>query len=300
MKCKSACLIGICTLLIGIMIFKISSGKIDGRDFKSWGDYENPIDQYYLSTILSDMTDDSRINHLKAYRIAWESELTNYLNQYEARCNYESDKKMVRDYLNAVYQYNEQSENFLNSFDVNEETILWFHIQAYRCAFIKHIRGVYSHEWANIINESPAPVTNRFYEEFGGFDNAIDKRFIEVLHTGGNNGIEFRSSQKGFMYSWGTDTDQLFKILFEEIDYDYIVDYQESMYQWTDALNSRFWFTPEELNTVDPDDTNNFNSGMGVGSAISEEKAWIMRLYALQLRTVLKACPEMEVIESVE
>lgn len=78
MKCKSAYLIGICTLLIGIMIFKISSG-----------DYENPIDQYYLSTILSDMTDDSRINDLKAYRIAWESELTNYLNQNEARCNYE-------------------------------------------------------------------------------------------------------------------------------------------------------------------------------------------------------------------
>lgn len=228
MKYKSVYLIVFCTLIIGILLFKISSSMIDKSNWKNWGGYDNPIDQYYLSTILSSETDDYRIECLTAYRDSWNRELNVYLNQYEARCNYEGDKKMVRDYLDAVSNYIEQSENFLNRYDVDKETILWFHIQAYRCAFIEHVRGVYSHEWENIKNESSAKITNKLYREFGGFNNSIDKKFLEILSPDGhsNNNI-FTWAQTSFLYSWGTDTNQLFEMLFDSIESDYLMDYQE-------------------------------------------------------------------------
>lgn len=297
MKYKLVYLIVFCTLMIGILFFKISSSMIDKNNWKNWGGYDNPIDQYYLSTILSSETDDDRIEYLKAYRDSWNQELTVYLNQYEERCNYESDKKMVHDYLDAVSNYMEQSEKFLNRYDVDEETVLYFHIQAYRCAFIEHVRGVYSNEWENIQNESSTKITNKLYGDFGGFDNPIDKKFLEILSPDGqSSGSIFKWAQTSFMFSWGTDTDQLFEMLFNSIESDDLADYQESMRQWIEALDSRFWFAPEELNAVDADF--NFYSGTGVQYAIDEEKGWIMRLYALQLRTVLENCPEIKVVET--
>lgn len=299
MKHKSVYLTAICILFIGITIFRISGGMAGENDWKNWGEYNNAIDQYYLPAVLSGKTDDQRIENLEIYRNAWEHELTVYLNQYEARCNYEYDKRMVRDYLAAVHNHIEQSEKFLNSFNIDRETVLWFHIQAYRCAFIEHVRGVYNDEWKNIENESDILITNRFYQKAGGFGNPIDRKYLKILHSGGLNEAEFQWAQTNFMYSWGTDTEQLFKILFDSTDSDDITGYQESMDQWIDALNSRFWFTPEELNAADSG-SGTFDSGMGTGSAVREGKGWILRLYALQLRTVLKNCPEIEVIESIE
>lgn len=117
MKSKVVYLIGICILFIGIIIIQ---NKQQYDEWSDWAEYDNPIDQYYLLAILSSKTDDNRIECLKAYSAAWEHELDVYLREYESLCNYENDKQMVQDYLTAVHNYIEQSENLLKCFSIDE------------------------------------------------------------------------------------------------------------------------------------------------------------------------------------
>lgn len=150
-----------------------------------------------------------------------------------------------------------------------------------------------------LISSSMADKNN--WKIWGGYDNPIDQYHLTIIQScetdGHSSNSLFTWAQTSFLYSWGTDTDQLFEMLFDSMESDYLADYQDSMSQWMDALDSRFWFSPEELNAVAAD-FNGFYSGNGVLFAIQEEKGWIMRLYALQLRTVLENCPEIKVVEA--
>ena len=253
--------------------------------FRMAGGFDNPVDDKYLPLIYENAQNEKRRQKLLIkYEKAWQKELEDYLTDYQERCNYQSDKEIVDEYRAAVFTAVEAQKNLMEYMGAKKDEVCWYSIQTYRCAFIKCIRGEVAEKQENRSGSSIEAIPDDVYEKWGEFGNDIDRQYVFSMYDGSK--AEAGKKQEEFDIAWCNELCTLTMELYEKMDEEgkRLMDvWQVSREQWKAALDSRLWWTPEELNAAEEGESF-LESGTWVG--IMEAHGWINRLYCLQLQAL--------------
>lgn len=225
-------------------------------------DFDNPIDAEYVPQLYSG-SEEKRIALLIEYEEAWKNQLEAYLTDYRLKCNYQKDREMVDEYLEAVYKAVDAQKNLMEYMNVPKEEQLWYSARIYYCAYVKSIRG--------------------------GFDNCETDYYYaaDMSMYAGSEG-EIRCRQEAFNIEWCNKLALLTMDFYETLDKEgkqLAGIWQESREKWKKAFSNRFWWEPEELNAADEDDS---FWGNGTATGIMEVNGWIDKLYYQQLESMMK------------
>lgn len=245
-----------CLLLLtgitGIMAFSLVKALYGSTEF------DNPIDAEYMP-LIDESNGEEKTALLEEYEKAWRKQLEDYLSDYRTRCSYQGDKEMVDEYLDAVYGAVDAQKNLMEYLNVSKEKQHWYSARIYYCSYVKDIRG-------------------RFDDyEAGAHVADIDEGLK----------VESESGQEAFNIEWSNKLAFLTMDFYETLDEEgkqFANKWQESREQWKAASNSRFWQTPEELNS---ENEKNSVRKQENHTEIMEVNGWINKLYYQQLESMI-------------
>lgn len=265
--------------------------KEDSSIFRKAGGFDNYIDDLYLPVIF-EKSENDKIAVLKSYETAWKEQLERYTADFKSRCKYVGDKEMVDEYLDAIQMAVETQKDFMEYMGVEEEKQLWYSAQIYRCAFVKDIKGEVDSNGADgivmhVSLQETQSIPDLNYEMCGEFANEIDRQYVLSMHYGSE--IEVRGRQEAFDLDWCNQLAEITMEFYKNLDEEgkaLMGIWQESRENWKSASNSRFWASPEMLNS-EAEDT--LFWGTGTSAGLLEKDGWINRLYYLQLQSIMES-----------
>lgn len=196
------------TGIIGIMAFSVAKALCGRTEF------DNSIDAEYMP-LINKSSGEGKIALLKEYEMAWRRKLEDYLKDYRAVCNDQSNKEMVDEYLDAIYEAVDAQKELMEYMNVSEEEQHWYSARIYYCSYMKDIRGKFDGYEANIDEEHKTGAVSgqeAFNIEWSNKLALLTMDFYEILDEEGkqlaNKWQESREQWKAASNSsWKKETD---------------------------------------------------------------------------------------------
>lgn len=120
--------------IVGIITFSAVKALYGRTEF------DNSIDAEYMP-LIDESSGQGKTALLEEYEKVWRRQLEDYLKDYRAGCSDQSNKEMVDEYLDAIYDAVDAQKKLMEYMNVSEEEQHWYSARIYYCSYMKDIKG---------------------------------------------------------------------------------------------------------------------------------------------------------------